>query len=100
MVHETHRISSELGESPPSSRGVVKEGEWASGGRPPGASLAGSRASLAPGLEAAWRCGVEGQAHAGPALETDRQAAREVAEAAALGGDSVRLSQRAVDVEA
>src|SRR6266436_1625259 len=100
MEHETHRISSEPGEASPSSRGVVKEWEWDSGGRPSGSSLSRSRASLAAGLEAAWRCGVEGQAHSGPALETDRQAAREVAEAAALGGDSVRLSQRAVDVEA
>src|SRR5882672_1613341 len=100
MVHETHRISSEPGEAPPSSRGVVKEREWDSGGRPPGSSLSRSRPSLDSGLETAWRCGVEGEAHAGQALETDRQAARQAAEAAARWGDGVRLSQRAVDVEA
>src|SRR5882672_5970454 len=100
MVHETHRISSEPGEAPPSSRGVVKEREWNSGGRPPGSSLSRSRASLDPGLEEAWRCGVEGQAHAGQALETDREAAREAPEAAARRGDGVWLPQRAVDVEA
>src|SRR2546428_12216585 len=100
MVHETHRISSEPGEAPPSSREALKRREGDTRGRPPGASLARSRPSLAPGLETAWRCGVEGQAHAGQALETDRQAARQVAEAAARWGDGVRLSQRAVDVEA
>src|SRR5437773_9092574 len=100
MVHETHRISSEPREAPPSSRGVVKERERDSGGGPPGPSLAGSRPSLAPGLEEAWRCSVGSQAHAGKALETDREAAGEAPKAAARGGDGVGLSQRVVDVEA
>src|SRR5882672_8420819 len=100
MGHETHGIGSEFGEATSSCRGVVPRGERDSGGRASGSSLSWSRPSLAPGLEETWRCGVEGQAHAGQALETDCEAAGEAPEAAALWGDGVRLSQRTVDVEA
>src|SRR5947208_4658265 len=99
MEHETHRISSEPGETSPSSRGVVKERERDSGGCPSSPRFTWSRPSVDPGLEEAWRCGVEGQAHAGKALEADHEAAREACEAAALGGYGVRLSQRVLDVE-
>src|SRR5713226_630967 len=100
MVHETHRISRELGEAPPSSREALKRRERDTRGRPPDSSLPGSRPSLAPGLEEAWRCGIGCQADAGKALEADREAAREAPEAAARRGDGVRLSQRVMDVEA
>src|SRR5438093_12885928 len=99
MMHETHRISREPGEAPPSSREALKKREGDPGDRPPGSSLPRSRPSLDPGLEKGWRCGVGGQADAGTALEADREAAREAPEAAARRGDGVRSEERRVGKE-
>ena len=100
MGYETHRIRSEPGEAPSSCRGIVQEREGYSRGRPSGSGLSRSRASLDSGLEEAWRSSVGGQADAGPAMENERHAARQASEAAARRGDGLRVSQRAVDVEA
>ncbi len=100
MGHETHRIRSEPGEAPSSCRGIVQEREGDSRDRPSGPGFTRSRASLDSGLEEAWRHSLGSQADSGPAKENDRHAARQASEAAARRGDGLRVSQRAVDVEA
>lgn len=100
MGHETHRISSELGEAPSSCRGVVKGWGRDSSDRPAGPGIAWSRAPLDSRLEEARRRGAGVQAHAGQAHEADRQAAREAPDAPPRRSDGLRLSQRAVDVTA
>lgn len=100
MGHETHRIGREPGGAPSACRGVGQGRPRDSRDRPACWGIARSRASLDARLEEGrrWRAGC--QAHAGPAQEVDRPAAREAPGAPSRRSGRQRLSQRALDVEA